>query len=111
MVVDPYGFPRLQGRQPRAGHGGTARRAAPLGHRAPHAQLLEAVRKRDHRILTADIEIGAAAAAFCHLANIAYRLRRRLRIDPETERFIGDEEANRMLTREYRHPYAVPEIV
>jgi len=78
----------------------------------PHMRnFLEAVRKRDHRILTADIEIGAAAAAFCHLANIAYRLRRRLRIDPETERFIGDEEANRMLTREYRHPYVVPEIV
>ena len=46
-----------------------------------------------------------------HLANIAYRTGRMLRFDPQKERFIGDEEANRLLTRNYRAPYLVPEKV
>jgi predicted dehydrogenase len=33
---------------------------------------------------------------------------RQLRFDPQNERFTGDEEANRMLTREYRAGFAVP---
>ena len=31
-----------------------------------------------------------------------------LRFDPETKRFTGNDEANAMLTREYRVPYVVP---
>jgi len=75
----------------------------------PHmTNFLEAVQKRDHMHLNADIAIGAASAAFCHLANTSYRLGRRLRVDPKAERFAGDLEANRMLTRNYRAPYVVP---
>jgi hypothetical protein len=33
-----------------------------------------------------------------------------LTMDPKTERFIGNEKANAMLTRESRKPFAVPEI-
>jgi predicted dehydrogenase len=36
------------------------------------------------------------------------RVGRRLRMDPRTERFLGDEEANRYLTREYRRGFEVP---
>ena len=31
--------------------------------------------------------------------------------DPATESFVGDSEADAMLTREYRKPYVVPERV
>jgi hypothetical protein len=42
-----------------------------------------------------------------------YRLGRTLTIDPRLERFIGEgaDEANAMLTREYRRPFVVPEQV
>ncbi len=34
-----------------------------------------------------------------------------LNMDPKTERFIGSQEANQLLTREYRSPFVVPENV
>ncbi len=79
---------------------------------APHMKnFLAAVRSRDYRKLTAEIEIGARSAAFCHLANIAYRVGRTLRMDQSAGRFLGDDEANSLLTRNYRAPYVVPESV
>ena len=36
---------------------------------------------------------------------------RTLRFDAETERFIGDDDANALLTRKYRKPFVVPETV
>jgi hypothetical protein len=47
----------------------------------------------------------------CHYGNIAYRLGRKLKIDPRTEGFIGDEEANRLVKRTYRKPWVEPEVV
>ena len=34
-----------------------------------------------------------------------------LRMEPTAERFIGNDAANEMLTRNYRKPYVVPETV
>ena len=34
-----------------------------------------------------------------------------LQIDPDSETIEGDEQANRLLTREYREPFVVPEVV
>jgi hypothetical protein len=47
----------------------------------------------------------------CHLANVSYRLGRKLKVDPKSEKFVGDLEADAMLTRQYRSPFIVPEIV
>jgi predicted dehydrogenase len=78
------------------------------GDTAPHMKnFFDAIRARDHKILTAEIEIGARSAAFCHLANIAYQAGRALRMD-KAGRFVGDAQANAMLTRKYRAPYVVP---
>ncbi len=74
----------------------------------PHMKnFFDAIRARDYKLLHAEIEIGARAAAFCHLANISYRTGRRLRIAQSTGRFLGDEEATALLTRDYRPPYVV----
>jgi len=42
------------------------------------------------------------------LNEMEYRLGKKLIIDPKTELFVGDEGANKMLTREYRKGYEVP---
>jgi predicted dehydrogenase len=34
-----------------------------------------------------------------------------LKMDPNTERFINDDQANKLLTRDYRKPYVVPDMV
>jgi predicted dehydrogenase len=73
--------------------------------------FIEAVRTRNPGFINAPVEEGHLSSAMCHLANISYRLGRSLDFDPQTERCIGDEEANAMLTRHYRHPYVVPEEV
>ena len=50
-------------------------------------------------------------AAGVDLDKTIYRLGRTLRLDPKTEKFIGDAEADRLLRREYRKPYVVPDEV
>jgi hypothetical protein len=36
---------------------------------------------------------------------------RKLEFDPKTEKFVNDKEADKLLTRDYREPFVVPEIV
>jgi hypothetical protein len=45
------------------------------------------------------------------LAKISNQLKRSVRFDPQSERFVNDEEANKLLKREYREPYVVPDQV
>lgn len=54
-----------------------------------------------------DVESQYRSATTCHLGNISMRLGRPLKWDSEKERFLGDEEANSMLTREQRRGYEV----
>jgi predicted dehydrogenase len=75
------------------------------------ANFLQAVRSGNYKDLNADVEVGVMSACLCHLANISYRLGRKLAFNPDTWTFVGDSEANRMLTREYRKPYVVPDRV
>ncbi len=72
------------------------------------ANFLAAVKARDPKKLNADIEEGHLSSAYCHLGNIAYRLGRKLQVNPSSESFVNDAEADRMLTREYRAPFIVP---
>ncbi|HOB75477.1 MAG TPA: Gfo/Idh/MocA family oxidoreductase [Phycisphaerae bacterium] len=60
----------------------------------------------------ADIEEGHLSTLLCQIGNISYRLGgRKLVLDGEKERFVGDDEANAMLKRTYREPWVVPEEV
>ncbi|MBK5293079.1 MAG: hypothetical protein JJE04_15580 [Acidobacteriia bacterium] len=72
--------------------------------------FLNAVKSRKHQDLACDVETGALSASLCHLANISYRLGRKLNFDAASGKFT-DAEANKMITRNYRAPYVVPEKV
>ena len=50
-------------------------------------------------------EIGQRCFTIAHIGNISMRLGRKLRWNPEKERFINDEQANRMLSRAMRSPW------
>jgi predicted dehydrogenase len=77
---------------------------------AHHRNFLECIKSGRHP--HADIEIGHLSSSLSHLGNIATRLGRTLHFDPKGERFIGDEEANRLVRREYRREHwAVPKGV
>jgi predicted dehydrogenase len=66
-----------------------------------------ACRRRNHKELTADVEIGATSAALCHLANISYRVGRKIVWDAARKKFVGDSEADKLISRDYRKPYVV----
>ena len=72
------------------------------------ANFIGAVKSRDASKLNAGIEQGHLSSAYCHLGNIAYRLGRKLHINPSSESFLNDTEADAMLTREYRAGFVVP---
>lgn len=50
-------------------------------------------------------EIGQRCFTIAHIGNIAMLLGRKLRWDPQAERFVNDDEANRMLGRTMRSPW------
>jgi predicted dehydrogenase len=58
----------------------------------------------------ADIEEGHISTASCILANISMQLGRTLTWDAKAGRVVGDDEANRMLSRPYRSPWVHPEM-
>jgi hypothetical protein len=76
-----------------------------------YVNFIDAVRSRKRQDLTAEIEEGAISCNLMHLANISYRLGRTLHWDAKKMQVINDDEANKMLTRNYRAPYVVPKNV
>lgn len=55
----------------------------------------------------ADISIGHRSATVCHLGNIAVRTKKTIHWDPATETIVGDTEASKWLTKEYRRPWSL----
>lgn len=73
--------------------------------------FVEALKARKREMLHAEVTEGHLSSALCHLGNISYRLGRAVKLDPKTETFINDKEADAMLTREYRSPFIMPDKV
>ena len=42
------------------------------------------------------------------LEETKYRVGRKLKLDPKSETFVGDKEANALLTRQYRKGFELP---
>jgi hypothetical protein len=83
------------------------RRGEADGSVAHMQNFLKACRSRKHTDLTCDIEVGATSAALCHLANVSYRVGRKLDWDGAKKKFVGAPDADKLISREYRKPYVV----
>jgi predicted dehydrogenase len=80
-------------------------------HEAPHVQnFIDCVKSRKKPYC--DLEtVGHPASVLCHAGNIAARVGRTLVLDPKTETFIGDKEANALRGRpEWRKPWELPVV-
>jgi hypothetical protein len=71
--------------------------------------FIECVRSRKSADLRASLEDGHFSTTLCHLGNISYRVGRSLTFDGATERFVGDEDADKLLGRAYRAPFTLAE--
>lgn len=65
--------------------------------------FLDCIRTR--RETAAPAEVAHRSTTICTIGAICLRLGRKLRWDPQVERFLGDDEANRLLSRAPRAPW------
>jgi len=73
-----------------------------MGH---HRNFLDCVKTRQTPISSA--EVSHRSVTTCHAGNICLRLGHKLRWKPDSERFVNDETANRMLERAKRSPWTL----
>jgi len=73
-----------------------------------HDDFLQCVKSRKDPYFPVDI--GHRVSTVCHLANIAIKLGRKLKWNPESEQFVGDAEANKLLDRPRRDPWQLPKV-
>jgi predicted dehydrogenase len=71
--------------------------------------FINAVRNRDVSNVHGNAQQGHIGCAHIHLSNIAYRVKSSLDFDPVSQRFVGNDEANALLTRVYREGFEVPQ--
>ena len=80
--------------------------AASVYRSESHAgNFLECVRTRKQPIC--DIETAHRSASAVILGGLALTLKRSLKWDPQQERFINDDEANRLLSTTFRPPWTI----
>ena len=70
------------------------------------ADWFKAIRE-GHLRPAVDIEIAHRTATLCNLGNLSLILGRKLVWNGDKQEVLGDEEANRMLSRPQRHPYCL----
>ena len=84
--------------------------AAPGG--AEHyANFLDAIRAESNETLHCDIEEGFKSSVLPLIANVSYLTQRQLHFDGKAEKFIKDKAADKLLTRDYRAGFVVPNQV
>jgi len=81
------------------------------GSQGHFMNFITALRSGKKEDLNCPIETGFMSTVLPHLANISYRLGRTVIFDGKKEKFVSDGQADKMLTRNYRRPYAVPDRV
>ena len=65
--------------------------------------------RRDGGRTTAHLRAAHSSTNACHVCNIAAAMKRPVTWDPAVERFVDDPEADRLLAREMRPPWRLPQ--
>jgi predicted dehydrogenase len=73
-----------------------------------HRNWLDCIRSRQRPV--ADVEIGARSVTMCHLVNLAYWYRRKLRFDPAQWTILEGAEAGQWVDRPRRDPWQLPAV-
>jgi predicted dehydrogenase len=103
LLVNRFGYqiiPEREGAEPSAGA-----KDLDNGEERHQRGFVSAVRSRKAPVCS--IEEGHRSTTACQLANISYRTGRKIRWDPAREVIVGDSEASRYLTKEYRAPWVL----
>jgi predicted dehydrogenase len=82
-----------------------------LGTEASFAKEPEVLGDKTARESFESMKQHLADVAKLKLDTASYRLGRKLAYDATAEKFVGDDEANKLLTRDYRAGYIVPDAV
>lgn len=70
-----------------------------------YGDFLDAVRSRQKPIC--DIKVGNSTVIVCLMGNIAYELGRPLDFDQQSQRFVNDDEANKLMGRPMREGWRI----
>ena len=84
---------------------------APPGGSDHYGNFLDAIRSGKDEDLHCHITDGHLSTTLPNLGNISYLKGRELTFDGNKEKFVNDHEADLLLTRTYRIPYLLPEII
>ena len=71
-------------------------------------EFLQSVRTRQPARATP--EIAHRSCSLVHFGDIAYRTRGRLEFDNDLQQFVDCDEANALLSKDYRAPYSLPDV-
>ena len=110
MVMSSGWFKTYLGKSREPGPAEQQTNNADLDH---YQTFIDAVRANDPALLAekGNVEEGHLSCSLMHMANTSYRLGRSLDWDPKKEKYVKDDEANKMLKRKYRKPFVVPDKV
>ena len=105
-------FPNYSGYKAYKGKEGELVKQADDGDDVNHYRnFIDCVRSRDAGLINAPPIDGHNSSALSHYALTGARVNRVLEIDTQTGMVKDDPEANAFLTRDYRAPFTVPEVV
>jgi len=72
-------------------------------HRQDKEDFLYGIKNKAETM--ADAEVGHRTCSICQLGHISIQTGRKLKWNPDTEKFVDNKEADAMLTRSYRDPW------